>query len=249
MPQAIRIWEVKNNNTLHELPHPKINLEERLEQWLESDISMLSDDYLVIGCQVPTDFGGRIDLLCLDSRGNAVILELKRGLTPREVTAQALDYASWVKGLSREKIIEIANRYLDERGPLEEAFQAKFNEELPEILNESHQAIVVAEEIDPSTERIVRYLSDAGIGINVATVQHFQTTSGQEMLAQVFLIKPADIVAKAQATSKRSPNLTYEQLQSIANEKGVGNLYARLSEGLLIVFGLRGATMSGITEP
>jgi RecB family endonuclease NucS len=66
---------------------------------------MIADDFLVIGRQVRTDYDGYIDLLCLDSRGDTVIIELKRGRTPREVTAQSLDYASWVKELSRETII------------------------------------------------------------------------------------------------------------------------------------------------
>jgi hypothetical protein len=245
MPQAIRIWEVKDN-TLNELPRPQINLEARLEQWLESDISMVSDDLLVIGSQVPTDFGGYIDLLCLDSRGDTVVIELKRGKTPRDVTAQSLDYASWVKELSRETIINIGNYYLVERGPLEEAFRGRFGEELPEILNESHRITIVAEEMDDSTERIVRYLSDAGIGINVATVQHFQTSDGHEMLAQVFLIEPARVAAKAQSTSKRRPPLSYEQLQANAEDKGVGTLYAPLVNGLEGVFDQIGTTVSSI---
>jgi RecB family endonuclease NucS len=42
--------------------------------------------------------GGRIDLLCINGDGDIVIVELKRDKTPREITAQALDYASWVQG-------------------------------------------------------------------------------------------------------------------------------------------------------
>ena len=50
----------------------------------------------MIGREVETDFGGSIDILCIDAEGDLVIVELKRDRTPREVTAQALDYASWV---------------------------------------------------------------------------------------------------------------------------------------------------------
>ena len=71
---------------------------------------------MVIGRQVETDFGGYIDLLCLDSKGDVVIIELKRGRTPREVTVQTLDYASWVNKLSHDKIAEIAS----------ERFEAQF---------------------------------------------------------------------------------------------------------------------------
>ena len=68
----------------------------------------------------------------------------------------------------------------------------------------NHHSLVVAEEIDASTERIVRYLSDMGVPINVATVQHFSDKDGHEILARVYLIPPEEAEAKAQSTSKRS---------------------------------------------
>ena len=124
MPQKIRMWEVTPQNTLTEMSSSEINLEERLEDWLESDISMLDPDLLVIGRQVRTDYGGEIDLLCLDSDGDSVIVELKKGKTPREVTAQALEYASWVKDLSFNRIVEIAEHYKQLGGTLSEASKA-----------------------------------------------------------------------------------------------------------------------------
>ena len=95
--QRVCLWEVVSDQKLHEIPSNQINLEERLEGWLASDISVLDPNLLVIGKQVRTDFRGVIDLLCLDSAGDTVVVELKKGQTPREVAAQALDYASWVK--------------------------------------------------------------------------------------------------------------------------------------------------------
>ena len=52
MPQKIRMWEVTPQNTLSEISSNEISLEERLEDWLASDISMLDPDLLVIGRQV-----------------------------------------------------------------------------------------------------------------------------------------------------------------------------------------------------
>ena len=92
--QKVRLWEVISDTELQEIHSNQISLEERLEDWLETDISVLDPNLLVIGRQVRTDFGGQIDLLCLDSAGDTVVVELKKGRTPREVTAQALDYAS-----------------------------------------------------------------------------------------------------------------------------------------------------------
>ena len=99
MPKEIRVWQVNPGDELREVPRKSLDLESRLEVWIEQDISVLSDDLLVIGRQVLTDYGDYIDLLCLDRSGDVVVVELKRDTTPREVTAQALDYASWVRDL------------------------------------------------------------------------------------------------------------------------------------------------------
>ena len=124
--QQIRLWEITSDQQLVRISSAPISLEEQLEKWLESDISVLDEDLLVIGKQVETDFGGRIDLLCLDSEGHTVVVELKKGKTPREVTAQALDYASWVKDLSHNRLIEIASDYFKSPDSLTEKFREKF---------------------------------------------------------------------------------------------------------------------------
>ena len=213
--QKIRLWEITTDRELVEMTSNRIPLEEHLEDWLESDISVLNQNLLVIGRQVDTDHGGTIDLLCLDSAGDTVVVELKKGRTPREVTAQALDYASWVKDLSYEQLTEIADKYFRKRdkGSLASEFQNKFGEELPE-LNLNHHSLVVAEEIDTSTERIVRYLSDKGVSINVATVQQFRDKGGRELLAQVYLIEPEEAEAKSRSASRRSTRNTLAELQS-----------------------------------
>ena len=108
MPEDVRIWQILKDNQLDEVSKTKLELEKRIEQWIERDSSVLSDGVFIIGRQVPTDFGGFIDLLCLDADANCVIVELMRDKTPREITAQALDYASWVKDLSSDRITAIS---------------------------------------------------------------------------------------------------------------------------------------------
>ena len=73
MPTAIRIWKVTTDGSLSSIPNTQINSEAQLETWLEQDISIISTDYMVIGRQVSTDFGGVIDLPCLDSSGDIVV--------------------------------------------------------------------------------------------------------------------------------------------------------------------------------
>ena len=185
-------------------------------------------------------------MLCIDSKGDLVIIELKRDLTPREVTAQVLDYASWATDLSSDRITEIADGYLGDKGPLDVAFVQRFKEDLPEALNQSHRMLVVAGGIDSSTERIVQYLSASGIGINVITFEHFTDASGAELLSRIFLIEPEEVSTRVGARSKRRPNITYEELEATASDNGVEHLYKKLVSGLNEVL-TRGTTRYTIT--
>lgn len=231
MPQKVRIWEVTPENSLAPVKDGGVDLERRLEDWLVSDISVLDPGLLVIGRQVRTEFGGEIDLLCLDKFGDTVIIELKKGKTPREVTAQALDYASWVDQLDSDHILSIADEYFQSEDSLGEVFSAKFGTDLPDSINLNHHSLIVAETMDNSTERIVRYLSDLNVPINVATVQHFKTTDGREILAQIYLIEPEIAEAKAQPSSRirRHRYTTASEMETIAHDKGVSELYKQLN--------------------
>lgn len=227
MPEEVRLWQVGAGQTLQELQRTSLDLETRLQKWLADDISVLDPHLFVIGLEVKTDFGGSIDLLCMDSDGNLVIVELKRDKTPREIVAQALDYASWVADLSNERVRAIADAYLGEPG-FSEAFRKRFDADAPDTLNGEHRILIVGSQIDASSERIVKYLSDQhGVNINAATFQFFRTLEGEEFLARVFLIEPSevDLHSRTKGTSKRRPNLTYEELSRCAEEAGVHELY------------------------
>ena len=228
--QQIRLWEIADGRQLVEIKSNPIPLEELLEDWLESDISVLDPNLLVIGRQVDSDFGGTIDLLCLDSAGDTVVVELKKGKTPRDVTAQALDYASWTKGLSFDQLVNIADDYFKAPESLAAKFRERFEEDLPGELNQSHRSLIVAETMDASTERIVRYLSELKVPINVATVRHFRDGTGREMLAQVYLIEPEVAEERSRAASSRR-GVTLTALQSEADRNGIGDMFRLMREG------------------
>lgn len=250
MTTEIRLWKVQPDRQLSSLQPSKLDLEERLEEWLAQDPSLLSNELLIIGRQVETRFGGVIDLICLDRKGDTVIIELKRDKTSRDIVAQVLDYASWVNELSNEDISGIANKYLSSRDghQLEESFREKFDSELPEVLNESHSILVVGSDIDNATERIIKYLSDTyGVNINAVTFQYFRDDSGGEYVGRAFLIQPSQVEYKTQTirSSKRKPNLTLEELQALAVERGVGHQYNRLV-GVLEKYFTRTTTRSSL---
>jgi len=227
MPDQVRLWKIESGEKSTEIQRVPLDLEARLQEWLAQDISVLNPGLLVIGREVKTDFGGFIDLLCIDALGNLVVVELKRDKTPREITAQTLDYGSWVADLSNERITLIANAYLGETG-FEQAFRNCFGIDVPETLNGDHRMLIIGSQIDTSSERIIKYLSEKhGVNINAVTFQYFRTTNGEEFLARVFLIEPSEVEfhSRTKGTSKRRPNLTYEELARIADDSGVHDLY------------------------
>ncbi len=249
MAHDIKIWNISKDDSLNEVNRAKLDFEERLENWIEQDISVLSDEYLVIGRQVPTSFGKFIDILCLDRNGDLVIIELKRDKTPRDTVAQVLDYASWVRDLSREDVLSIANLYLNDNEPLESSFLRKFQENLPDVLNASHTMLVVASDIDASTDRIVQYLSESyGVGINIAEFQYFKDSNGTEYVSRVFLIDPVIATSNVERvrTSKRKPNLTRAELEDVADQNGVKDLYTNLTDNLREYFDSSRTTMSSL---
>jgi len=247
MPQDVKIWAIRDKKDLTQIQKSRLDYEDRIEDWIEEDVSIVSNDYLIIGRQVLTSFNKKIDLLCIDFDGNIVIIELKRDKTPRDIVAQTLDYASWVKDLSSNDIIEIARNYFGANKSLDNAFKEKFGENLPEILNSDHSMLIVASEIDASTERIIQYLSETyNVGINIIQFQYHKDEN--EYLSRVFLIDPeiAQENIRRLPKSKKKPNLTVEQLEEIAYNNGVSEIYKILDEGFSNLFDGWTTTLSSL---
>ncbi len=194
MPIQHAIWQVG----LQPLPlsNSRLVSEQLLEDMIVRDPRILSNEWMLIGRQEITGFGGRIDLLAITPDGSLVLIELKRDRTPREIVAQALDYASWVQALKAEQIVQIYSRF-NQGASLEAAFHQRYGFALDEdALNKSHQIIIAASELDPSTERIVAYLNERDIPINVLFFQVFQHGEHQ-LLSRTWLIDPSETQANA----------------------------------------------------
>lgn len=234
VPEAVRLWAIGKEDALVQIEPTELDLEARIENWIKRDVSVLRPDLLVIGNQVETAYGGFIDVLCIDRHGNLVVVELKRAKTPRDTTAQALDYASWVRDLSTGQITSIADTYLGPSGPLDTAFKNRFDADLPDIINESHSLLIVASHIDASSERIINYLSDQyGVDINAVTFQYFRNGDGQEYLARTYLVAPREVEDRARTKGhSRRTVPTWDQIQALADDHGVGGLYELLTSDM-----------------
>ena len=172
-----------------------LDSERRLEDWIAADLSLLGEQLLLIDRQTRTT-SGPLDILAMDADGNLVIAELKRDRTPREVVAQVLDYASWVRERSPREIDDLCRKHTGKS--LAEAFREEFDFDLPEGACKSHRMIVVAAELDDSSERIIRYLQEAHeIDINAVFFSVYRV-AGQEMLIRAWLADPLETQERAE---------------------------------------------------
>lgn len=207
MTLEMGLWRTEGNKLVRIEPTP-VGLESQLEDFIESDHDILGKKLLIIGRQVPTGHGGFIDLLALDDTAAVHVIELKRARTPRDVTAQTLDYGSWVATQSREQIKAMFETYRPGLA-LEEAFDATFNDTLPEEVNAEQVFTIVASHIDPATERIVRFLNENfNVPINVVFFRHF-TDQGSSYLARTWLVDHEGVLPSSGTGGKKKTRETW----------------------------------------
>ncbi len=94
-------------------------------------------------------------------------------------------------------------------GSLSEAFSKRFNTELDEeSLNTAHQIILVASELDASTERILNYLNARDVAINAVFFQVFKHNDAL-LLSRAWLIDPsetqANVISATRVRGEKEP--------------------------------------------
>lgn len=213
--QQIKLWKIEADK-INQINKDKLDYERRLEKWLIEDISVISSNLVVIGSQIFTPFGKIIDILALNSVGEIIIIELKRDKTYREVIAQSLDYATWVKELDYEDLNGILNKYSDSAiKDIGELFSATFNTDAEEVeFNSDHKMLIVGSEIDDSTVRIINYLSSEpySVNINAVNFNYFKDENGNEFLAQSFIIPEETITEKSKSKNRKRAKSTFKVL-------------------------------------
>jgi len=194
MPIEVAIWKI-NNDKLDKVTYAEIESEKKLEELVTNDITVISDDLFVIGNQVKTEYGKYIDVLAINSEGKVSIIELKKAKTPRDVVAQAIDYASWVQNLSYSEIIAIYEEH-NKGKEFEVEFSNKFAIDPPEELNTEHDIIIVCTELDYETERIINYLSENfSVPLNAVFFRYF-ANGNDKFLSRSWLIDPHTVEEK-----------------------------------------------------
>ena len=93
-----------------------LNLKERqdLQEWIAKEPSSLGEKLLIIQKEFAgfADTRERLDLLALDKNGNLVVIENKLDDSGKDVTWQAIKYASYCSSLGKQDVINIFQQYL-----------------------------------------------------------------------------------------------------------------------------------------
>jgi len=204
MASEIKSWQIVNGKLVpveSSLSESARKEKDDLEQWIKSNPSVLGDDIAIIGEQIQTS-SGPMDFLGIDSSGNTVIIELKRGRLPREALVQAIDYASDVADWDLDRFREICKSYTNQT--FEDYFQQRFEgipiEDL--AINQAQRLLLVGFAVEGSLGRMIEWLSDKySVGINAVVLNYIKTPKGDEILSRMAIIP--EEVEKQKANKKK----------------------------------------------
>lgn len=191
MATEIRVWQIVDGS-VQPIKSSMTTVGRRevedLQEWIKSDPAILGDNLAIIGEQVPTR-SGLIDFLAIDRVGNLVIIELKRDRLPRDVMAQAMDYASDVARWDADKVSEVSLRFTGQsiEDLLNESFENIDLEDL--IINRMQRILLVGFSVEEPLQRMIEWLSNTyGVSVNAIVLSYIRTRSEDELIARTMII-------------------------------------------------------------
>lgn len=233
-----------------------------LQEWLENYPQALThgegDELLIIQKEFDgfNDTRERLDLLAIDQNGNLVIIENKLDDSGRDVVWQALKYASYCANLKKQEVVEIFQRYLNQKAqiagtePLDarkvllEFLQADDIESVQLNTLKSQRLILVAANYRKEVTSTVLWLSQFGVQCQCFKVTPWQ--SGNELFLNVEQIIPTPEAADFMIGMIAKED---EEKSASAEEKNRHTLRLTFWEQALDAFGRSGCTLFNNISP
>lgn len=189
-----------------------LGLDERnhLQEWIAKEPSSLGEELLII----QKEFDGfsetreRLDLLALDKFGNLVVIENKLDDTGRDVTWQAIKYASYCSSLTKQDIVEIYQRFLGATSSAEEMlsefFEGKDISDIEINIGNSQRIFFVAANFRKEVTSSVMWLLNFNIRIKCFKVTPYKYKDKILLdFDQIIPVKDADDYMIKMATKKQ----------------------------------------------
>ena len=210
-------------DSLREIPESTVDYEEQLERQLvrTNGAKIAGETFLYIGRQFdPSGDQTSFDLIATDSEGGIVILELKRGRSPRDMVTQALDYAS---GLQYKEYDELQSWYREfkqrhdietpETDDLRHAHAEFFGLDEPldeDEFNRDQRILLLANEYRDKTLAIADFLRERDIDVICVVHQSFQSEDGPHLLTTEAIRRPLQQEPSGQETDPNVEEPTTE---------------------------------------
>jgi len=158
--------------------------EEELQRWADANPHLLNEGapMLSLGTEIETHHGHYIDNLFVDGNGCLVVAELKRGPTPRDVTAQLIDYAAYASRLEWPDVEELCRKRHDGTS-LDDAYMRCFGRPLVRVEKIDLRLLIVAERYEPAVSDAALFLINNGTQLALLQFTYFEV--GESKLFEV----------------------------------------------------------------
>ncbi len=161
-----------------------------IQQLLKANLGLLEDRLLVISEEFGTwiDSSRRIDLLCLDSDANLVVVEVKRTETGGHMELQALRYAAMISAMTFEQLVSAYAFELDKLNPDASAARDAILEflgwdEVDEAeFNKDTRIILASADFSKEITTTVLWLRDRGIDVKCVRLRPCRLSDGKVLL-------------------------------------------------------------------
>lgn len=184
--------------------------EKDLEEWLKKnpDSILQGEQLMLVGSPVQArlaELYREIDLLGVDREGRTVIVELKRGRTPRNVIAQALEYAAIAKSLTHEEIERLLRDHEDDESViLAEHHRSYFRlAESNVAFNTNQRIVIMAQEIATEIRETASFLESKGVLITCVEFSFSKNEEGPRLLA----LPLEEVVGRRRTRARSTPTI------------------------------------------
>jgi len=214
--EAVNLDEVQSTAT-----------EERLEELLVATPSLILEGLKLIGRQLAID-GGCLDLLGLDQDGRLVLLELKKGTLTRDAVAQILDYVSDLNSREPEQLAHLIEENSGSKGieTIDDFadWYAREYPDAPDLLERPPRMVLVGLGVDDRARRIVNFLADAGIDIQLQTFHAFSHHG------TLFLARQVEVASDSRPGRGPTKEQNRRMLLELAEQHGAGDLLVTVAD-------------------
>jgi hypothetical protein len=220
-------WTIQGDKPIR-LQDSSIDLEKRLEFWIEKDPFLIQNGLVIVARQLILE-GGRLDLLAIDPQGRWVVIEIKAGALQTGVITQALFYVSQIAKMPFDELSSKVSPYLQSVG-LKLSQLLKERGVNPDLQKSSREtiALIVGTSRTAGLDKLLDYLgNEYGFPISAIIFDVLETERGEKVLIRE--LTEGDFKEKI-GVAEKLPKWNMEYVQEQAKKLGTDGEVERMKK-------------------